>query len=105
MTDPGSQEVPLELPGHLVLGRTTPLFDAASLPTALRENHSTKEATWGRIRILSGQLRYEVCDPRRPISTIILTPQSPPAIIEPTIVHRVEPVGEVLFKVEFWRAP
>lgn len=98
------QHASLQLPNNLVLLRSTPVFDAASLPRALRENHSTKEGSWGRICIISGQLRYEVCDPRRPSLTMILTPQSSPAIIEPTILHRVEPVGAVEFKVEFWRA-
>jgi tellurite resistance-related uncharacterized protein len=104
MTDRATLDA-AELPGNLVLVRSTPLFDAASLPKALREDHSTKEGTWGRICILSGQLRYEVRDPRRAFSATILTPQSSPAIIEPTILHRVEPVGAVQFKVEFWRAP
>ena len=97
--------MPIEWPANLVLLRSTPVFTADTLPAGLRADHSTKEGSWGRLHILSGQLRYEVCDPRRPLSTTILTPQSAPAIIEPTILHRVEPVGPVEFKVEFWRAP
>ncbi len=105
MTGSGPPEAPAELPGNVILLRSTPIFTAESLPQALRENHSTKEGSWGRLCIISGQLRYEVCDPRRPPSTTILIPESEPGIIEPTILHRVEPVGEVEFQVQFWRAP
>jgi tellurite resistance-related uncharacterized protein len=96
---------PPQLPNNVVLLRSTPIFTANTLPALLRENHCTKEGSWGRIRIISGQLRYEVCDPRRPSSTRIVSSHSVPVIIEPTILHRVEPVGEVEFQVEFWRAP
>ena len=95
----------MELPADLVFLRSTPVFDEQNLPAGLRANHNTKEGSWGRIRIIAGALRYEVCDPRRPVSTTILTPRSAPAIIEPTILHRVEPVGAVEFQVEFWREP
>jgi tellurite resistance-related uncharacterized protein len=105
MTFPGPTDAPLELPANLVLLRSTPVFTADTVPAGLRANHSTKEGSWGRLRILSGQLRYELCDPRRPPKTTILTPHSALAIIEPTILHRVEPVGPVEFTVEFWRAP
>lgn len=94
-----------ELPGDVVFLRSTPVFTADNLPQALRNDHSTKEGSWGRLRILSGQLRYEACDPRRPASPTILTRHSMPAIIEPTILHRVEPVGAVELQVEFWRSP
>jgi tellurite resistance-related uncharacterized protein len=95
---------PPELPDNVVLLRSTPIFTANTLPAALRENHCTKEGSWGRIRILSGQLRYQVCDPRRASSTRIVSLNSEPVIIEPTILHRVEPIGEVEFQVEFWRS-
>ena len=98
------KDAQLELPKDVVFLRSTPLFNEANLPAALRADHHTKEGSWGRIRIVTGQLRYEIRDPRRPFSTTVLTPQCAPAIIEPTILHRVEPVGTVEFQVEFWRA-
>jgi tellurite resistance-related uncharacterized protein len=96
---------PLDWPDNLEYVRSTPVFTADTVPAGLRADHSTKDGTWGRLCVLSGKLHYEVCDPRRPASTTLLTPASPPAIIEPTILHRVEPDGAVEFKVEFWRAP
>ena len=87
----------------LVHIRSTPLFTQDTLPSGLRADHCTKEGSWGSIRVTSGSLRYEVCDPRRPPSSVVLTPAGPPGIIEPTILHRVEPIGAVEFLVEFWR--
>jgi len=82
--------------------KRTPSFTEASVPAALMSDHSTKEGTWGLIRVEQGQLRYFVTDRRRPASETILTPATA-AVIEPTIVHRVEPLGAVLFHVEFYR--
>lgn len=92
-----------QLPEGLVHIRSTPVFTEESLPAGLRADHCTKEGSWGLIRVMAGRLRYEVSDPRRPDSTVILTPDGPPGIIEPTILHRVEPISSVEFQVEFWR--
>ena len=83
--------------------RSTPLFTEATVPAALLNDHSTKKGVWGRIRLVSGRLRYVVTDDRRQPVTRELQPDSEPAIIEPEILHRVELVGPVHFQVEFWR--
>lgn len=72
------------------------------MPAALLHDHSTKQGTWGVMRLERGELRYLVTDPRRPGSETIITPARS-AVIEPTILHRVEPLGAVLFHVEFYR--
>ena len=72
------------------------------MPAALLKDHSTKEGTWGLIQVEQGKLRYLVTDPRRPASETIVTPDAP-AVVEPTILHRVEPIGAVLFHVVFHR--
>lgn len=92
-----------QLPDGLLHLRSTPVFTQDTLPTRLRAEHCTKEGSWGVIRVTKGSLRYEVCDPRRPPSSVVLTADGPQGIIEPTILHRVEPVGQVEFLVEFWR--
>ena len=92
-----------QLPDGIVHIRSTPLFTQDTVPAGLRADHCTKEGSWGVIRLITGLLRYEVSDPRRPRSSVVLTPDGPPGIIEPTILHRVEPVGPVEFLVEFWR--
>jgi len=83
--------------------KRTGTFTEASIPAALLANHSTKEGAWGLIQVERGRLRYLVTDPRRPSSERVLTPHTPPGVVEPTIVHRVEPLGEVQFYIEFLR--
>lgn len=92
-----------ELPAGLDHYRSTPLFTEESVPAALLGDHSTKPGVWGRIRLLSGRLRYVVTDPSRQGVTRDLRPDSDPAIIEPEILHHVELLGPVQFQVEFWR--
>ncbi len=82
----------------------TATFTEESVPPALLREHSTKPGTWGLIRVEKGRLRYLVTDPTRPPFDTILTPEGPPAVIEPTILHRIEPLGAVRFFVEFLRA-
>lgn len=83
--------------------KRTATFTEATVPAALLSNHSTKDGAWGLVHVEQGRLRYVVTDPRRPSSESVLTPDTPPGVIEPTIVHRVEPLGEVRFHVEFLR--
>lgn len=92
-----------KLPAGLDHYRSTPLFTEATVPAALLGDHSTKPGVWGRIRLVSGGLRYVVTDPRRQALARDLLPASDPAIIEPEILHRVELLGPVQFQVEFWR--
>ena len=54
--------------------------------------------------MVAGRLRYRVTDPPRAAMAMELTPDDPPGIIEPTIVHHVEPIGDAQFQVEFWKA-
>lgn len=93
------------LPPGLVAYRRTPDFTETTLPAALRADHDTKPGTWGLIHVAAGRLRYRVTDPRRAPRERILTPDDTPGLVEPTIRHHVEPLGPVLFHVEFWRAP
>jgi tellurite resistance-related uncharacterized protein len=69
----------------------------------LLKAHTTKEGAWGLIHVLEGRLAYRIIDPRRPVSETVLTPEDPPGVVEPTILHEVEPLGPVRFFVEFHR--
>ena len=93
-----------EIPDGLTHYRSTPLFDERTIPAALRSDHCTKLGVWGLIRGSKGRLRYGVTDSRRAATSVELTTDSPPGIIEPAILHRVDPIGEVEFQVEFWKA-
>jgi tellurite resistance-related uncharacterized protein len=84
--------------------KRTPSFSEATVPAGLLGEHATKDGVWGLIHVEEGQLRYVVADPRREASSELLTARTPPGVVEPVIVHRVEPVGAVRFHVEFFRA-
>ena len=83
--------------------KRTAMFSEGTVPAGLLKDHSTKGGTWGLIHVEEGRLRYAVTDPRREPSERVLTPESEPGVVEPTILHHVEPLGEVRFWVEFWR--
>jgi tellurite resistance-related uncharacterized protein len=84
--------------------RRTDVFTEATVPAGLLKAHSTKEGAWGLIHVLEGRLAYRVVDPRRLSSETILTPETPQGVVEPTILHEVEPLGPVRFFVEFHKA-
>ena len=102
--DDVAQPSPLSLPDNLESYRRTELFTEATVPAALRRDHNTKAGSWGLIRVASGRLRYRIIDPRRVASETILTADGPPGIVEPTMLHYVEPDGPVTFHVEFLRS-
>ena len=74
-----------ELPDGLVNYTTLPTLDlcftATTIPRGLQSNHSTKEGTWGVIRVLKGTLEYTLPD-----EVFKLTPDVP-GVIEPTKLH------------------
>ncbi|GGD55522.1 DUF1971 domain-containing protein [Erythrobacter arachoides] len=85
--------------------KRTATFTDSTVPAGLLADHSTKGGIWGLIQVEEGKLRYLVTDPRRVSTNEVLTPDSAPGIVEPTILHRVEPIGAVKFHVEFLRPP
>lgn len=91
------------LPDDAMSYKRTASFTENSVPAALLGKHSTKAGAWGLIHVELGQLRYLVTDPRREPSEHILTPDTAPGVVEPTIVHHVELLGPVQFYVEFLR--
>lgn len=93
-----------ELPEGLEPYKRTPTFTEDTVPAGLLAEHSTKDGVWGLIHIEEGKLRYVVTDPRRASTEAMLTPECEPGIVEPTILHRVEPVGVVQFHVQFLRS-
>nr|WP_314444061.1 DUF1971 domain-containing protein [uncultured Sphingomonas sp.] len=92
-----------ELPSGLEAYKRTPVFTEETVPAGLLKDHSTKGGTWGLIHVEEGCLRYFVTDQARPSSSVDLKPDGPAGVVEPTIIHRVEPLGSVRFWVEFWR--
>lgn len=81
--------------------KTTPIFDEASLPSAIRNAHSTKAGVWGLLRVLEGEVRLVFHEPRREVQ---VTPATP-APIAPQAVHHVEVDAPMRMQVEFYREP
>ncbi|CAN5560782.1 hypothetical protein BH11MYX1_BH11MYX1_41610 [soil metagenome] len=90
-----------ELPLGYTAYKRTPDFDQHSIPNALSKDHSTKPGVWGMIHVLSGQLRYIV---EAPLASERILDPGVVGIVVPEVLHRVVPVGEVRFFVEFHRA-
>jgi tellurite resistance-related uncharacterized protein len=93
------------LPSGLEAYKRTPIFTEATVTAGLLKDHSTKAGTWGLIHVEAGTLRYCITDPRRSPSFLDLAAGEQPGVVEPTIIHRVEPLGPVQFWVEFHRQP
>jgi tellurite resistance-related uncharacterized protein len=91
------------LPDGVQSYRRTAVFTQDTVPAGLLKAHSTRDGVWALINVLEGELIYRVTDPRRPASQRVLTPGTLPGVIEPTILHAVEPLGPVRFFVEFHR--
>jgi tellurite resistance-related uncharacterized protein len=83
--------------------RRTEIFTETTVPKALLKVHSTKQDVWALIHVLEGQLVYRISDPTRTAHSEVLTPETPPGVIEPAILHEVESLGAVRFYVEFHR--
>jgi len=84
--------------------RRTAMFTETTIPGGLLRAHTTKEGAWALIHVMEGSLVYRITDPRRHAEQLVLTPETAPGVVEPTILHEVEPVGAVRFYVEFHKA-
>ncbi|WKD48947.1 DUF1971 domain-containing protein [Microbulbifer spongiae] len=89
-----------KLPDSVKKYQKTPQFSQESMPKGLLNAHKTKQGTWGKIIILKGMLRYRILEPR--VEEIDLSPGEY-GVVEPGILHEVEPLSEVVFYVEFYR--
>jgi tellurite resistance-related uncharacterized protein len=93
----------MALPPDACPYRRTEVFTETTIPKALLKAHSTKRDVWALIHVLEGELAYRISDLARPTCNEVLTPNSPPGVIEPAILHEVTPLGPVRFYVEFHR--
>lgn len=88
------------LPNNVSAYKRTPEFTHDTVPAGLLSAHQTKQGAWGLIVVLEGKLEYRILEPET--ETVQLS-ESLPGVVEPTILHEVEPLGEVRFYVEFYR--
>lgn len=99
----GLLECPLcdraELPDAVAWVRTTTTWDEQTVPAALRRDHRVGAATWGRITVHEGRLRFQAAT-TPPIDHELQAGSKQP--IPPEIPHHVEPLGSVRFAIDFF---
>lgn len=89
------------LPDNVYFYRKTPNFTQETIPKGLLHRHTTKAGSWGKICILSGELKYQILTD--PGEEHIITPDFP-GIIEPEVPHQIQSINSVEFYVKFYRA-
>jgi tellurite resistance-related uncharacterized protein len=88
-----------EMPDARRRVRTTPVWDQDTMPAGLRRAHRIAAATWGRLIVHEGRLRFAAAT--TPAIDIELGAGESHAI-PPGVEHEVEPLGAVRFAVEFF---
>ena len=78
--------------------KKTAIFSETTVPSGLLKAHKTKSGTWGKIVVIDGVLLYRILEPT--IEEFLLD-SSTYGVVEPEILHEVEPQGTVRFYVEF----
>lgn len=69
-----------------------------TVPKGLLNAHQTKAGTWGKIVVLEGELLYRILEPE--IEEHLLDTEHS-GVVEPEVLHEVEPKGTVSFYVDF----
>lgn len=83
-------------------------FTATTIPAGLLKNHSTKDGTWGIIRVRQGKLNYIIraSEKEDDVEAVFVLDCTTPGVIEPSVLHHVAPLTDnVEFVVEFYRLP
>lgn len=91
--------VPVRLPDGARAYKRTPVFTEATVPAALRTDHSTKAGVWGLLQVSAGSLTYVVAGTGE--EAVLGAGAS--AVIRPEERHRVVVDGPVAFFIEFHR--
>lgn len=91
-----------DLPPGLVLARTTPEFTAETVPNGLLSAHKVADEVWGLLRVNAGTVEFVVED-REGSGARRLMQAADTQVIEPGVLHHVEPSADARFVVEFHR--
>ena len=89
------------LPDGVELARTTPEFTAETVPAGLLKAHQVAAEVWGRLCVLEGTVTFvaEGSGESRVLGA------GDTQVIEPEMLHHVEPAEGARFVVEFHRRP
>lgn len=88
-----------QLPNNVTKYFQSETFTQDTVPDKLLHDHDTKKGTWGHICVMKGQLEYTTQGDQK---TYILTPENS-GVVEPEIKHKIKPIGEVSFYIEFYQ--
>ena len=89
-----------DLPTGVSGYKKTQEFTHETVPPGLLRAHQTKAGTWGKIVVLDGKLHYRILEPEL---QELVPSEEVYGVVEPTVLHEVEPLGDVRFYVEFYR--
>ena len=92
-----------EMPERLKFVRSSPEWDSQTMPAGLRRAHRLAEGTWGRIVVRSGRMRFTARS-APPTDTVLIDTvldESSAQPIPPAVEHEVEPLGQVVFHIDF----
>jgi tellurite resistance-related uncharacterized protein len=87
-----------ELPDRLRVARSAGPFNEETLPAGLRSDHRVADGTWGRLRVISGAVRFRMTtDPPFDVRLGAGEEQA----IPPGVAHRVAPEGPMEIVIDF----
>jgi tellurite resistance-related uncharacterized protein len=92
---------PTTMPANLELAHTSKEFTDVTVPPSLLRAHQLASDVWGRLRVRSGHVRFEF--EARSDDPIDLS-EGDYIDIPPDVRHRVEPLPDARFAIEFYRA-
>lgn len=102
----GMKELPKDVVPYSQVPKAGSFFTATTIPKGLLRDHTTKEGTWGVIRVSSGKLEYSILQEPPPGVVVLECSPELPGIIEPQVKHHVKALSDDLkFVVEFHRLP
>ncbi|MGT2910499.1 SAM-dependent methyltransferase TehB [Streptococcus cameli] len=92
---------------ELIAYKRMPIWNKETVPTEITHKHNTKVGTWGKIKVLCGQLQFEaISDNNQITETIVYDAASDIPMVEPQAWHRVTLLTEdTEFFVEFFCQP
>lgn len=93
-------ELPSEVEQYSIVPALEDYFTATTIPPGLLKGHSTKDGTWGVIRVNQGLLEYTLEDSNE----VFQLSKDLQGVIEPNVQHHVKAMSDdVEFLVEFYR--
>jgi tellurite resistance-related uncharacterized protein len=91
-----------EMPAGYAPYKRTATFTQATVPKGLLHDHQTKAGVWALLHVTRGALEFLEREGSGEAGQRVSAGQR--ATIRPGVEHRVAPLEEVEFCVEFWRA-